>query len=188
MTQEQVVKLLERKGFRWVNTLSDGSQMLLKKKGASRFYAEVDTDGAVNGEDVDDFLRSHVSSDKTFIATELVKIAKSLVAMPVFEKAPNFDETFREFLVAVKKIYNDYMEEQFPKNDREEIEALEGGRYIRIIKNRGGYRSAYCFVDKTNGDILKAASWAAPAKHARGNIFDKTTWKNVGPYGAVSLR
>lgn len=27
-----------------------------------------------------------------------------------------------------------------------------------------------CFVDKTTGDIYKPASYAAPAKHARGNV------------------
>jgi hypothetical protein len=26
------------------------------------------------------------------------------------------------------------------------------------------------FIDLTNGDILKADGWKAPAKHARGNI------------------
>jgi len=28
-----------------------------------------------------------------------------------------------------------------------------------------------------NGDVLKSASWRAPAKHARGNIFD--VWGGV---------
>lgn len=48
-----------------------------------------------------------------------------------------------------------------------------GMKYVRIISNHGGSNSVHCFVDKTNGDVLKAASWKAPAKHARGNIFDE---------------
>jgi hypothetical protein len=61
----------------------------------------------------------------------------------------------------------------------------EGRRYIRVMKDS----SAYCFVDKTNGDVLKAASWKAPAKHARGNIFDDNNGlKQMGPYGAAYLR
>ncbi len=33
--------------------------------------------------------------------------------------------------------------------------------------------SCYAFVDLESGDILKPAGWKAPAKHARGNIFDE---------------
>jgi hypothetical protein len=49
-----------------------------------------------------------------------------------------------------------------------------GKKYARLVSHREGNReaggSAYGFVDLTNGDILKAAGWKAPAKHARGNI------------------
>jgi hypothetical protein len=40
----------------------------------------------------------------------------------------------------------------------------------------------------TYGDILKAASWKAPAKHARGNVFDGN-WGigSVGVYGPAYL-
>lgn len=53
-----------------------------------------------------------------------------------------------------------------------------GRRYIRIVKNatgfdRGRHTTVYCFVDRTNGNILKAATWKAPAKNGvRANIFD----------------
>jgi hypothetical protein len=51
------------------------------------------------------------------------------------------------------------------------------------------HRSAWAFVDKTTGDVLKAASWKKPAKHARGNIFDEWNGlKSVGPYGPAYLR
>jgi hypothetical protein len=51
------------------------------------------------------------------------------------------------------------------------------------------HRSVYCFVDKTNGNILKSASWKAPAKHARGNIFSENNGlENMGPYGAAYLK
>jgi hypothetical protein len=40
----------------------------------------------------------------------------------------------------------------------------------------------YCFVDKSNGDILRAATWKAPAKIARGNIYQD--FKDaITPYG-----
>jgi hypothetical protein len=46
----------------------------------------------------------------------------------------------------------------------------------------------YCFVDLTNGDILKAATWKAPAKHARGNILAVDPMSAVGIGGANYLR
>lgn len=73
------------------------------------------------------------------------------------------------------------------------------GRYARVcttneIHRDGGYNhaSVYCFVDLTNGDILKAATFKAPAKHARGNIREgdaSNFWKGaLGIYGAAYLR
>ena len=52
------------------------------------------------------------------------------------------------------------------------LSASVGGRYIKIISTSHSQDSVHCFVDGKNGDVLKAASWKAPAKHARGNIFD----------------
>lgn len=61
----------------------------------------------------------------------------------------------------------------------------KGRKYIKVTK--GG--SVHCFVNKENGDVLKPASWAAPAKHARGNIFDsKNGLGAMGPYGPAYIR
>ena len=43
-------------------------------------------------------------------------------------------------------------------------------RYLRLSEGHG--LVAFCFVDKANGDVLKAALFNRPAKHARGNIYD----------------
>lgn len=50
--------------------------------------------------------------------------------------------------------------------------AERGSRYIRIVAEQPGSRSAWAFVDQTNGDVLKADGWKKPAKGARGNVFD----------------
>jgi len=48
-----------------------------------------------------------------------------------------------------------------------------GQRYARIVSTSPGSRSAFGFLDRTNGDVLKSSSWKAPAKNfARGNVFD----------------
>jgi|TARA_B100001559_G_scaffold74956_1_gene61796 hypothetical protein len=56
----------------------------------------------------------------------------------------------------------------------------EGRKYYKIVQQdyreaseyyntEAGYRdgSVHCFVDKKSGDVYKAASWNAPAKHVR---------------------
>jgi hypothetical protein len=65
-----------------------------------------------------------------------------------------------------------------------------GGRYVRVViaDASGVSRSVYCFVDTTNGDILKAASWKAPAKHARGSIFSADPLQAVTQYGGRYMR
>ena len=65
----------------------------------------------------------------------------------------------------------------------------KGVKYARIVSEHGGSRSVHCFVNRENGDVLKAATWAAPAKHARGNIFDEHNGlKNMRWTGPAYLR
>ncbi len=65
------------------------------------------------------------------------------------------------------------------------LETEDGIKFIRIVAAsvQGTSRSAWAFVAKDNGeskamgqwkkgDIFKSGSWKAPAKHARGNVFD----------------
>ena len=91
-------------------------------------------------------------------------------------------ETFFQGCV---KIYTDRMNKDYPNLALDEFRMTSGSRYIKII--RGG--SVHCFIDRTNGDVLKAASWSAPAKHARGNIWkDDNGLGCMGEYGASYLR
>jgi hypothetical protein len=73
-------------------------------------------------------------------------------------------------------------------------------KWCRINRlEHGQTTSVYCFValqDNTTkalghvvaGDIHKAATYKAPAKHARGNVFDEDFAKHLTPYGAEYLR
>ena len=59
--------------------------------------------------------------------------------------------------------------------DTKHFEVLQGKKYIKLVCDK----SVHCFIVNTDtdkqfkyGDILKPASWNAPAKNfARGNIF-----------------
>jgi hypothetical protein len=71
------------------------------------------------------------------------------------------------------------------------IEMKRGQKFIKVInKDNAGHRSVHSFVcvkahDKWQvGDILKAASWASPAKNfARGNVL-RQEWSAVHWTGA----
>lgn len=55
-----------------------------------------------------------------------------------------------------------------------------GRKYDKVIVDN----SVYGFIDKSNGDILMASSWVAPAKNgARGNIFSDNPLNAVTAYG-----
>lgn len=62
-----------------------------------------------------------------------------------------------------------------------DVEAIPGSKYIKIVTNSHGSRSAHSFICANDtqkfkkGDILKANSWKAPATNfVRGNILTKT--------------
>lgn len=59
-----------------------------------------------------------------------------------------------------------------------------GKKYFKIVSNGG----AWGFVDAETGDLLKPASWAVPAKHSRGNIFDADIVDKVEWTGPRYLR
>lgn len=84
-----------------------------------------------------------------------------------------------------EKLYIDYMASNFPMLPVEEFKYDVGSRYVKIHK--GG--SVFSFIDTKNGDVLKPASWRAPAKHARGNIFDDHNgMKYISSYGPAYLK
>jgi hypothetical protein len=68
------------------------------------------------------------------------------------------------------------------------IEIIKGRKYAKIVKV-SNQRTVHSFIDLSNGDILKAATFNAPAKHARGNIFDSNCGVGtaVNVYGANYL-
>lgn|SRR4030065_2583453 len=103
---------------------------------------------------------------------------------------PKFGNALKTFVDGVQAIVRNNIETNFPSLPVPVITIEKGKRYIRIVRNeRGQGRSVHCFIDTTNGDVLKAAGWKAPAKHARGNIFNPDNGLgSVGPYGGNYLR
>jgi hypothetical protein len=70
--------------------------------------------------------------------------------------------------LAIRKAFYD---KHFPGQNAGEITFEKGRRNARIVISGRAQRSVYCFIDLTNGNILKAAGWKAPAPNGvRGNI------------------
>ena len=107
----------------------------------------------------------------------------------------DFMGKFETFLAGCQKVYDDYMDETFPTNPRVRLVPAFGRKNVKINRHRivdgeveKRPESVHLFVDMTNGDVLKAASFKAPAKHARGNIYnDDNGLGGVTPYGAKYL-
>jgi hypothetical protein len=95
----------------------------------------------------------------------------------------------RKLIEYIDKLQDEHWDEMgFTHVKKNEHTFTKGGRYWRIVKSDGTSRSVWGFVDTTNGDILKAASWRVPAKHARGNVFDPSSWRHFSNYGPQYLK
>jgi hypothetical protein len=99
-----------------------------------------------------------------------------------------FSERLLGYVAAVIELVAEN-DKHFSNLDPSTISYEVGGRYVKIIRHsHGGSHSVHSFVDKSNGDVLKAASWKAPAKHARGNIYAVDFGKSaISAYGANYL-
>ena len=95
------------------------------------------------------------------------------------------------FIALAQNLVDEHHTRCFPMLPRVVLSMDKGRRYARIMRGEGENgeqgRSVYCFIDLTNGDVLKAATWKAPAKHARGSIFAENPIAGVNPYGANYL-
>ena len=89
-------------------------------------------------------------------------------------------------------IYND------SEKTKSALTTTEGKSYIKVIRILGnGQCMVHSFIAVKDihtrsiiakkGDILKPAGWSCPAKHARGSIFEPTSYNNVGTHGPHHL-
>ena len=92
---------------------------------------------------------------------------------------------FKSWLAEVENRSAAYMKSHFSILPLPKFTVRDGQRYIRIFRDN----SCYAFIDKTTGDILMPASYKAPAKHPRGNIFNADNGLDcTGPYGIAYLK
>ena len=106
----------------------------------------------------------------------------------------------KDWMEACQARIDEYMEKSgYAPLQAKKISIVGGRRYIKVVaksyimSQEGEYRengcSVWAFIDAINGDIRKPASWKAPAKHARGNLFDESKGQSwMTAYGPQYLR
>jgi len=107
------------------------------------------------------------------------------------EDTGNFDSALKAFLKGAQDIIDADYKLNYPNLKPNILVTTSGKKYVKVISKAqsGSGTSAWAFIDKSNGDILKPATWAAPAKHARGNIFDQDNGtRSVTAYGPGYLQ
>lgn len=113
---------------------------------------------------------------------------KTAVSPNVRIHTEEFDAAFKTFFDILKDRLETSHKERFPTLFYE-IGYEVGRRYVKLITWNKSQHQVYGFVDRQTGEVLKAASWKAPAKHARGNIFSEDNGLGCcGQYGVAYLR
>ena len=92
-----------------------------------------------------------------------------------------------DFDMALYK-YADHLVENYNKTGSEgeyQVSFHDGRKFLKVVSESWGSRSAHSFICIKEhdgwkyGDILKAASWAQPAKNfIRGNVLNTESYKD----------
>ena len=101
-----------------------------------------------------------------------------------------------QWVATNQQLINEHTAKNYPNLVPDTLTYTEGGRYYKVVKHGGvhAFIAKEDFVTKGmgqvyKGDIFKPASWNAPAKHARGNIYDESKgMSQMNPYGPNYLR
>ena len=72
------------------------------------------------------------------------------------------------------------------------LQDRKGSKNYKIIQIQGHSdnegQSAYCWVNKENGEIYKTSGWSAPAKGSRGNVLNPKDYKIADYIGSWLYR
>lgn len=93
----------------------------------------------------------------------------------------DFNNQVKNYIEVLTAVHKERFERLY-KNLTPPTFVLEPGqKYIRVVRV-DTQRSVQCFIDKRNGDLLKAETWKKPAKDARGNIFNEKRPYELGDF------
>lgn len=95
-----------------------------------------------------------------------------------------YENRRNEFVNALQQMIDEYYKKHLPVLEPPKITVNPGRKFDKLVARGNG---VHCFIEKITGDIYKAATWSAVAKHARGNIYNEDMLKGVDVYGADYL-
>jgi hypothetical protein len=106
--------------------------------------------------------------------------------LPGSDPVPNFPKALESFMSGLQSKMDAFYKANYEKSEPPVMSYKSGPKYVKVIRDGG---SVYAFIDKSNGNVLKPASWQAPAKHARGNVFAPDNGLNCcGPFSVAYLK
>lgn len=108
----------------------------------------------------------------------------------LFEQDSRFIKRANQFLQRVQSLSDRHYAQEYTNLTAPKFYFTKGSRYWKVVRHdtMNDGKAVHLFIDTTNGDVLKAAGWKAPAKHARGNIFEPDFGMGgVTVYGAKYL-
>ena len=97
-----------------------------------------------------------------------------------------WDDALESFKKGVEDLIERYNKaNDFKQSQGSKISSEDAQKYTKVFVNEPhGNKRIYCFIERSTGDILKPATYAVPAKGARGNIFDADHgMKRMGSHG-----
>ena len=103
--------------------------------------------------------------------------------------AITFEQGMENFKTALEKCWLEYYTNML--SIMPIYETSVGKKYTKIISytSQGkGQRSVWGFIENETGNILKAATWYAPAKGVRGSIYNENPMQGCNEYGPNYMR
>jgi hypothetical protein len=104
----------------------------------------------------------------------------------------NIEKALKKYVKGIQDIVNQDYKKNYTNLTPPDIIYKKGGRYYKVIRKEtfGSGQSVHSFIDAKEGpefgNIYKAASWRAPAKGARGNVFSPSNgMEAIGHRGSV---
>lgn len=97
-----------------------------------------------------------------------------------------FEAALERFVVTVQAFLQDHA----AASDTVVLSVIRGATYTMIVRQGYWGRAAFCFINNSNGDVLRSGSWKGPAEGAtksrnKGNIYEELSGYNITPYGAA---
>lgn len=99
-----------------------------------------------------------------------------------------FETALASFLQKLELYKSDEKKRTAPSLNPDTLEVKRGSKYIRVFFNNGTQSFCYCFVEIETGKLYRPATYKAPAKHARGSIYNENQLEGCTPYGMAYLK